>query len=55
VTVTILVEPEGTGGRYTAVALHADPEAKKEHEDMGFLDGWGGALEQLVKLVKAWK
>ena len=52
-TASILLEPEGSGTRYTAIAMHADPEAKKKHEEMGFLHGWGTALEQLVAYVKA--
>lgn len=51
-TATILLEPEGDGTRYTAIAMHADPEAKKKHEEMGFFDGWGSALDQLVELSK---
>lgn len=53
-TATILLEPEGNGTRYTAIAMHSDPEGKKKHEDMGFLTGWGTALDQLVELVKSW-
>lgn len=53
-TATILLAPEGSGTRYTAIAMHADPEAKKKHEDMGFLHGWGTALDQLVELVESW-
>lgn len=53
-TATILLQPEGTGTRYTAIAQHADPDAKKRHEDMGFLSGWGTALDQLVELARTW-
>ena len=48
----ILLEPQGTGTGYTAVALHKDEDARKRHEDMGFQQGWGKALDQLVALVK---
>ncbi len=51
-TATLLLEPEGTGTRYTAIVAHADPDGKKKHEDMGFADGWGTALDQLVEHVK---
>lgn len=51
-TATILLEPEGSGTRYTAIAMHADPEARKQHEDMGFVSGWGTALDQLVEVAK---
>ena len=53
-TAAILLEPEGSGTRYTAIAMHTNAEGKKQHEDMGFLDGWGTALDQLVELIKAW-
>lgn len=54
-TATILLEPEGTGTRYTAIAQHGDPEIRNKHEEMGFQDGWGTALEQLVELAKTWE
>lgn len=53
-TTMILLDPEGSGSRYTAVAKHADPEAKRKHEEMGFLTGWGAALDQLVEVTKEW-
>ncbi|MCO1593883.1 SRPBCC domain-containing protein [Micromonospora sp. RHAY321] len=49
----IKIEPDGDGTRYTAIAIHADASAKKSHEEMGFLDGWGAALDQLVDVMKA--
>lgn len=51
-TATILLEETATGTRYTAIARHARPEQRQQHEEMGFLQGWGTALEQLVALVK---
>ena len=53
-TATLLLEPEGAGTRYTAIAKHIDKEGRKSHEDMGFMNGWGAALDQLVALVKTW-
>lgn len=53
-TATILLEPEGEGTRYIAIALHSDAEGKQKHEEMGFLDGWGTALDQLVALAGTW-
>ncbi len=46
------IEPDGAGTRYVAMALHATPEARKNHEDMGFQSGWGTALDQLVALAR---
>jgi uncharacterized protein YndB with AHSA1/START domain len=51
-TAVISIEPDGTGTKYTATAIHADASAKKSHEDMGFIEGWGMALDQLVEVAK---
>ena len=51
-TAVILLEPHGAGTKYTAIAIHGDAEAAKKHADMGFHDGWGKALDQLVALAK---
>ena len=51
-TATILFEPEGDGTRYTAIAMHVDEVGRKQHEEMGFLEGWGTALDQLVDFAK---
>jgi uncharacterized protein YndB with AHSA1/START domain len=51
-TAVILLEPHGSGTRYTAIAIHADEEAAKKHADMGFHEGWGKTLDQLVALAK---
>ena len=45
--------PLGAGGtRYHAVARHADAETCQRHAAMGFHEGWGKALDQLVAMVK---
>ena len=44
----IALEALATKTRYTATVLHADAEACKRHEAMGFHHGWGAALDQLV-------
>jgi len=51
-TAIITMEPAGSGTRYRAVAVHGSPEVKDEHEKMGFQEGWGMALDQLVEVVK---
>jgi uncharacterized protein YndB with AHSA1/START domain len=51
-TAAILLEPRGAGTKYTAIAIHADEEGAKKHAGMGFHDGWGKALDQLVALAK---
>jgi uncharacterized protein YndB with AHSA1/START domain len=52
-TAEITMTPEGSSTRYRAVARHCDEEGRKAHEQMGFLDGWGKALDQLVEFIKA--
>ena len=52
---TAIVELERTssgGTKYRAIAMHQDPEGRKEHDEMGFHDGWGAVLDQLVALMK---
>lgn len=51
-TAIIEVIPEGRGTRYRATVLHKDEEAKKKHEEMGFHEGWGAALDQMVAVIK---
>lgn len=48
--ITLEEHPEGT--LYTATALHKNDEDRQKHADMGFLDGWGTAIDQLGKLVE---
>ena len=51
-TAVISMMPEGNKTRYSALAIHKDPEACARHEAMGFHTGWGSALDQLVALMK---
>ena len=51
-TAVILLEPHGAGTKYTAIAIHGDEEGAKTHAKMGFDDGWGRALDQLVAFAK---
>jgi uncharacterized protein YndB with AHSA1/START domain len=51
-TAIIELEPTADGGtRYRAIAKHQDPEDAAQHEEMGFSQGWGAALDQLVELM----
>jgi len=43
----------GTGTRYVAAALHSSEEGRKKHEEMGFHQGCGKALDQRVEHVKS--
>ena len=51
-TAVISLEREGTGTRYTAVVMHGDESARRRHEQLGFREGWGKALDQLVAVVR---
>jgi uncharacterized protein YndB with AHSA1/START domain len=51
-TAIILLEPHGHGTKYTAIAMHRDEAGRAQHAAMGFHQGWGAALDQLVDLVK---
>ena len=51
-TAVISLAPHGKGTRYTALVMHGDQASAKRHDEMGFEDGWGKALEQLVAVVK---
>ena len=51
-TAFLLLEPHGSGTKYTAIAIHPTEAGRKQHEEMGFHDGWGTALDQLVEFVK---
>ena len=51
-TAIITLEDHGSGTKYTARALHKDETDRKTHAEMGFVDGWGQCLDQLVALMK---
>lgn len=51
-TAIILLEPHGEGTKYTAIAIHRDEADRQKHEQIGFHEGWGKALDQLVALAK---
>lgn len=51
-TAIILIEPHGTGSKYTAIVIHKDEAGCETHKKMGFHEGWGKALDQLVALAK---
>ena len=51
-TAVVSLEPHVNGTKYTALAMHRDEEGRKKHEEMGFHEGWGKALDQLVVHMK---
>lgn len=50
--ILLLADAPGGGTRYTAIARHRNPDARKTHEDMGFADGWGTVASQLEAYAK---
>jgi uncharacterized protein YndB with AHSA1/START domain len=54
-TAVISLAAHAKGTKYTAHVMHGDEDACKRHEQMGFRDGWGKALDQLVAMVKETK
>jgi uncharacterized protein YndB with AHSA1/START domain len=50
-TAVITLQPRDSGTLYTALVIHGDEESRKAHEKMGFHEGWGKALDQLIALA----
>lgn len=46
------IEPEGDGTHYTARARHWTDETRKQHQEMGFEEGWGACADQLKALCE---
>ena len=51
-TAIITFEPSGGGTHYKVHLMHGTEDGCRQHNEMGFHDGWGMALDQLVALVK---
>jgi uncharacterized protein YndB with AHSA1/START domain len=51
-TAVLTLEPSGSGTRYVAMAIHRDEAGRKKHEEMGFHQGWGTVVDQMVEYVK---
>lgn len=51
-TARVLLAPTPRGTLYTAIAHHANAEARQQHEEMGFHGGWATALDQLVAHIR---
>ncbi len=51
-TAVISIAPHGKGTQYTARVMHSNEAGRKQHQDMGFHQGWGAALDQLVAFMK---
>ena len=51
-TATIALAAQGSGTRYTAIVRHGDEASCRKHAAMGFEEGWGKELEQLIAYAK---
>lgn len=51
-TATIELAPLAAGTRYTATVRHRDAAGREQHAAMGFEEGWGKALEQLIDCMQ---
>jgi uncharacterized protein YndB with AHSA1/START domain len=51
-TATIMLAPHANGTKYTALVQHQNVAARIAHEKMGFEEGWGACLDQLVAFIK---
>lgn len=52
-TAIVMMEPHGSGTKYTARAVHGSLDTRKKHEEMGFHDGWGTVFEQMLEHLGA--
>jgi uncharacterized protein YndB with AHSA1/START domain len=48
ITAVISLAPTSSGTRYSALVMHGQTDICSRHADMGFHQGWGTALDQLV-------
>jgi uncharacterized protein YndB with AHSA1/START domain len=52
-TAILELRPDGAGGcHYRAIAVHPDPALRDQHEQMGFHDGWGTVVDQMVEHIQ---
>jgi uncharacterized protein YndB with AHSA1/START domain len=51
-TAILSMEAEGRGTRYSARVLHKNAADSRKHDDMGFQEGWGTALDQLAAVAQ---
>ena len=49
----ILIEAHLSGCKYTAIAVHGSIEDAQKHAQMGFHEGWGITIDQMVELYSS--
>ncbi len=50
-TVSLELTADGNRTKYVARAMHGDAAACQQHAAMGFAEGWGAALDQLIAVA----
>ncbi len=50
-TAVIALAAQGNGTKYSARVIHGNENDQRKHEAMGFEQGWGTALDQLVAFL----
>jgi uncharacterized protein YndB with AHSA1/START domain len=51
-TAVIALASHAKGTKYTALVLHGNEADCRKHDQMGFREGWGKALDQLVAVAR---
>ncbi len=51
-TASIQLAAHDSGTRYTATVIHSNEADRNTHDKMGFHDGWGTALDQLIAYTR---
>ena len=51
-TAVVTLEPLEKGTQYRVVAMHQDGAGAERHAAMGFHEGWGQCLAQMIELVE---
>lgn len=53
-TAMLELRPNDSGGcHYRAIAIHQDTAGAQQHSEMGFHEGWGTVVEQMVEHIQA--
>lgn len=52
ITAIITLKDHPSGTDYSAHVMHKNAADRKMHDELGFADGWGTAIEQLAKMVE---
>ncbi len=52
-TAILELTPQGNATVYKATVLHPDEASAKNHDEMGFIEGWGTCLTQMVEYIQA--